>query len=409
MKYVLSVVGLELYALLLAWQQSLGGVRTDEAKMLLSIPYPHPPLLRWIVSQTEFLPFQEMLWRVLFASLLVQAVWLVWDMGKGLRPAVRLLAAATWLLSAAFLQQVGSITTAPVTAVFGLVFCWFSLCSWKNPSPSHSAPSSWPRGGRGQGEGLPLPSVLAFLWLLSLFTAYQVVLYLPIVVAVLRRLQVTWKWVACSVGVPLFLVGLYALGNPLSLDRFVDAGTLNMGKTVFQKFSEVGSAAMVGGGAVSAVVGLYGVILTRARALSLSLLFVAAFVFLSSRPYYAILFTPLFTSGVILLLRERPQWWKNIGIAYLFALLLLRPFPLGMMPGPAREVMQRLEQEGARGEVLISGSFGHEWQYESRLPIRRYRPEFLDEAGAIVCLGSCDDFGDSWRKLDGGPVDVWVR
>src|SRR3989338_1752916 len=169
-----AVIGLELLAILLAWLQSLGGVRTDEAKMLLNIPYPHPPLLRWIVSQTEALPFQEMLWRVLLASIVVQAVWLVWDMGRDLPRGARMVAAGAWLLSAAVLAQAGSITTALVTAVWGLVFCWFFVrLELETPSP------------RGR-EYIPWVTLL---WLFSLFTAYQAVLYVPILIAVILRLR----------------------------------------------------------------------------------------------------------------------------------------------------------------------------------------------------------------------------
>ena len=78
----LIIIGLQMYALLLAWMQSLGGIHTDEAKYLLDIPYPHPPLVRWMVSQTELYVHQEMLWRVVFATLMVQAVFLVWSLGR---------------------------------------------------------------------------------------------------------------------------------------------------------------------------------------------------------------------------------------------------------------------------------------------------------------------------------------
>ena len=78
MRRALIIIGLEGYALALAWIQSLGGVRTDEAKYLLDIPYPHPPLMRWVLNLTEGFTYQEMLWRMIFATLLVQAVWLVY-------------------------------------------------------------------------------------------------------------------------------------------------------------------------------------------------------------------------------------------------------------------------------------------------------------------------------------------
>src|SRR3989338_1016491 len=393
-----AVIGLELLAILLAWLQSLGGVRTDEAKMLLNIPYPHPPLLRWIVSQTEALPFQEMLWRVLLASIVVQAVWLVWDMGRDLPRGARIVAAGAWLLSAAVFAQAGSITTAPVTAVWGLVFCWFLINPHPNPLPSN-----------GEGRIPPIISLVGVYWLLSLFTAYQAVLYFPIVAAALRRRTVSWKYVACAVGFPLFLVGFYALSNPLSLDRFVDAGTLNMGKTFFQKLSDVGRTATVGGSIVGVIMGLWGIMRKRAWPLAISLLLVAAFIFLSLRSYYAVFFAPLFTGGILLLFREHPAWLQRVCIAYLLALFFLRPFPPEMAPISARLVMQRLGREWVEGEVLISGSFGHEWQYESRWPVRRYRPEFLQNAGAVVCLESCEDFTDQWRKVDGMPVEVWIQ
>lgn len=392
MIHIFSIIGLEALAILLAWLQSLGGVRTDEAKTLLNIPYPHPPLLRWIVNQTEFLPFQEMLWRVLLASMVIQAVWLVWRASVGMKRWPRLLACASWLGSAAVLLQAGTITTAPLIAVFGLFLVSFVL--WSEDD------SSW---------RLPGTCVLFLLWLAALFTAYQAVLYFALLVAALLRLRVSRLILVSVVGIPLCLIALSALSNPFSLDRFVDAGTLNVGKSFFQKFADVGSTAMVGGSIVGAIFGLYGMVLKRAWPLALSLLLVAAFIFLSLRSYYAIFFAPLFTGGVLLLLREHPAWWKKMGIAYVLALLFLHPFSPAMAPGPARTVMQRLAQEGVQGEVSIAGSFGHEWQYESAFPIRKYRSGFLDGAGAVVCLNPCDGLGDSWRKLDGVPVDVWVR
>lgn len=393
MVYCLSIVGLELYALLLAWAQSLGGVRTDEAKILLNIPYPHPPLLRWVVNQTEILPFQEMLWRVLLASILVQAVWLVWKAGAGLARGPRFLACVSWLCSGAVLLQTGTITTAPLIAVFGL-YLVTTVLQRENDSSTKKMPGA---------------CFLFLAWFAALFTAYQAVLYLPLLVAILLRLRVSRSSLFFIVDVPLLLVMLYVLSNPLSLDRFVDAGTLNVGKSLFQKIADLGGALMVAGSGVGALVGVYGMTRARSAPLLFSFLLVCAFVFLSFRSYYAILFAPLFVGGVILLLRERPEWWKKIGTAFILALFILHPLPLGLSPSPAREVMRRLQQEGVKGEVLIAGSFGHEWQYESSLPIRRYRPEFLKDAGAVVCLDVCGSLRNPWRKLRGTSVDVWVR
>ncbi|MBI2117605.1 hypothetical protein HYT95_01775, partial [Candidatus Peregrinibacteria bacterium] len=167
--------------------------------------------------------------------------------------------------------------------------------------------------------------------------------------------------------------------------------------------------AMVGGSMVGAVVGLLGIMLRRARALSLSILLVAAFIFLSLRSYYAIFFTPLFTGGILLLFREHPEWWKKIGAAFIIALFILHPFPLGLKPSLAREVMQALTKAGVHGEILINGSFGHEWQYESALPIRKYRLELLSFADALICLRPCEGIGTGWRRFMRTSVEVWSR
>lgn len=390
---LLAVIGLEFFALFLAFFQSLGGVRTDEAKMLLNIPYPHPPLLRWIVSQTEFLPFQEMLWRVLFASLLVQAVWFVWCMGRRLRPVLRFLVCALWLFSAAVLQQAGSIMTAPVTAVEGLVFCWLLLCRQETP----------PLRRR---EATPF---IAFLFLLSLFTAYQVVLYLPLVVAILRMRRVSWSCIAFLVGSSLFLVALYAFSNPLSLDRFVDAGMLNAGKSVYRKMAELGDVMIVGGSLVGSILGILGMMRARSFPLVFSFLLVAAFVFLSHRSYYAILFLPLFVAGVILLFSDTRRLLWPYATVLVFGLLSFSSLAFPSSPSPAREIIRELTRRGVFGNILINGSFGHEWQYESRLPIRRYRPEFLNDAGAVVCLQPCEGMASDWQKIGNMPEEAWVN
>ena len=116
----MTFIGLEAYAVALAVLQSLSGVRTDEAKYLLSIPYPHPPFLRSVMSATEWVPFQEMLWRVLLASLFIHAVWLIWDMVRGLDRQQRIALCGAWLLSGSILLLSGSILLAPVNAVQAL-------------------------------------------------------------------------------------------------------------------------------------------------------------------------------------------------------------------------------------------------------------------------------------------------
>jgi len=54
MRKLIAAVALQIYALLLAGVQLLGGVRTDEAKYLLNIPYPHPPLARFLQARAGY-------------------------------------------------------------------------------------------------------------------------------------------------------------------------------------------------------------------------------------------------------------------------------------------------------------------------------------------------------------------
>ncbi|MBI5156250.1 hypothetical protein HZA45_03180, partial [Candidatus Peregrinibacteria bacterium] len=120
----ISIIGLEAYAIILAFLQAMSGVRTDEAKYLLNIPYPHPPAARFLLGLTDGWAYQEFFWRFLFATLLVQAVFLIWSMGKILPRRDRFTLCGVWLFSAAFVAQTGSIMMAELTALQGLVFTW---------------------------------------------------------------------------------------------------------------------------------------------------------------------------------------------------------------------------------------------------------------------------------------------
>ena len=121
-KRLVAIVLLEIYALVLTtWQMGIG-IRTDEAKYLLNIPYPHPPLARFILNLTEAVPFQELLWRIIFASLIVQATWFIRGMAKNFPGTVQIALSIAWLGCMAILQQGGTIMMAPLTALQALVF-----------------------------------------------------------------------------------------------------------------------------------------------------------------------------------------------------------------------------------------------------------------------------------------------
>ncbi|MBT7337991.1 hypothetical protein HN801_04790, partial [Candidatus Peregrinibacteria bacterium] len=70
-------------------------------------------------------------------------------------------------------------------------------------------------------------------------------------------------------------------------------------------------------------------------------------------------------------------------------------------------MVNQLQSEGI---VLISGSFGHEWQYESEGTVMRYTPSLLSKAKAVVCLDACPGVsGYGFYQIENTAQEVWVR
>lgn len=392
--------GLELLAIVLAQWQALGGVRTDEAKYLLSIPYPHPPFLRTVISWTEFLPFQEMFWRLLLATLMVQAVWLLWDMTRSHHLEDRMVVCAGWLLSSAVLVQTGSIVLAPVIALMALMLLWL-----------RSRPEI---AGR-------MPALIALFWLAMVMTAYQGVLFLPLAWSVLRRAEKSLAMTLLSVVGPIVLLALWTLSNPLALATMVIHGSDGAVTSLADHLLGTAQLWIVGGAGIVSLVGTYGILRSRDWALIGSLVLVAAYVTTSvPYPFYAVLFTPLFAGGVWALFsgRRHPHAFPILACA-VFASAIVTWFSQPLRhPGPAREIMTAIDvavgtsRAGMNAApVLIAGFFGHEWQYESRLPIRRYKPAFAQDAAAVVCQQPCEPMFTTagWRRLNDVPVETWIR
>ena len=119
---LVTVLMLQLYAMLLAGVHFFEGLKTDEAKYLLNIPYPHPPFARSILSATEWVPMHEWWWRCIFATLLVQAVWLFVRCVPTDRMRARMVVLVMYLMSSALVMQAGTIMMAPLSALFGEFF-----------------------------------------------------------------------------------------------------------------------------------------------------------------------------------------------------------------------------------------------------------------------------------------------
>lgn len=390
MSRLISIIGLQIFAFALAFAQSLpGGVRTDEAKYLLNIPYPQPPLARWILGLTESLSFQDILWRIIFATLLVQAVWLVWDLSRDLPKEQRFILASGWLLSAGVLFQAGTVMMAPLTALFGLIFVWLAL--------------------RERGTAL----VVGLLWLASLFTAYQGVLYLPLVVWMLRKRKASLFQLAIYIDLSLAVLALYTLANPLALASFLNAGGENLNIPFVMWFWYLLRLWITGGSLALTILGITGMIRSRNWGLIGAFLLTSAFCLVSFREYYDILFTPLFIGGAYLLLKD---WKPRITIVpFLIVLLGSTALTYRFLPpivdlGPARETMQAIENRNQTGDVLINKYFGHEWQWESNLTIRRFKPALVKNAQAVICINQCEGFDvKGWVRLPGVSVEVWVK
>lgn len=381
----------EVYALVLALVQLHNGVRTDEAKYLLNIPYPHPPLARFLLHLVDGWIYQELFWRIVFATFLVQAVWFLIDLAGDLKPVARGALGASWLFSAAVILQAGTVMMAPLTALEMLLFLFLLL---RDDTTKHAG-------------------LIGLLWLASLFTAYQAVLFFPIVIALLHRYNGTRARKMAAFFVPVALLALYTLSNPLA----VAAMTIHAGKdaadTLATRIDAFLHVWFLGGGIVLSIVGLQGMIRERAAAIFASFLLVSAYVLLARFDYYAILFTPLCACGFLLLLRKHHVAALPVAVGTIIGtafLLLSTPLLLG--PSSAQSAMQRLGALGLKQPVLIAGPFGHEWQYASGdVTILRYAPSLAEHAGAIVCTASCPDIdaAKAWKRLGTLKPAMYVR
>lgn len=392
MQILISITGLQAYALVLAFLQSMSGVRTDEAKYLLNIPYPHPPAARFILGLTDGWIFQELFWRIVFATLLVQAVFLVWSMGKILSRRDRFVLCAVWLLSAALVTQAGSVMMASLTAVEGLVFTWL----WVRRDIEVTRFAGW----------------LALFWLLSLFTAFQAILFLPVVCAVFWRTKLPrWFRVLC-IAAPVALLLLYVLGHPLLAASILLAKGDNGALSLVERLKGVFIVWGITGSVWAAILGIAGIVSKRTGALFWTLVLLSVYVMVSFHEYYAILFLPVFIAGLVPALRHWPLPPPVVLSPVILGTILLfphlRPPP---RPDSARAVSALIEARHQTGSLLIAGSFGHQWEYESHLEIRRYRPELLKNAQAVVCLQACEDMKKQkgWETMSGAMIEMWVR
>jgi hypothetical protein len=184
---------------------------------------------------------------------------------------------------------------------------------------------------------------------------------------------------------------------------------MSTGLPIEESITRVLKLWVIGGSVALSILGLYGMVRSRDYALVLTLVLVTAYIFVGFRSYYAILFTPLLIAGLL----SAPRLLKSS--AFLLALQIVAGIaiflyvPFTELSG-ARSIGNALRAAGVHGEVLIEGSFGHEWQYLMPGPVKRYRPEFTKGVAVIVCLDQCAGIDlQEWQMLPGTKEEVWVK
>jgi hypothetical protein len=389
MRKVIAVFGLEVYALLLAALHYLNGVRTDEAKYLLNIPYPHPPLARFVLHTLDAWTYQEFFWRFVCASLVVQSVWIAVRFVAERKLPIQLAVALCWLFNTAVLYQAGTIMMSVLTALEAWIFI-----------------ALWLRDDRDTS----LTGLIGLWWIVSLFTAYQAVLFAPVVWALLSHQRSTRLQKILAFVLPVLLLGLYTLGNPLVIASILIHG--QNADSLSVRLLQLDQVWLFGGSVVLSVVGLYGMFRCRLWPLLLSFAFVVAYVFLARFSYYAILFLPLSMAGSLALIRSRQisAHLVAMGVLVVSIFFLETVSPL-TVPSPARRVIAEVSAAHVAGPVLIDGAFGHEWEYESHLQILRFSETLFPTAGAVVCLASCPlmDTEPDWEQIDATAPFVYIH
>jgi hypothetical protein len=252
--------------------------------------------------------------------------------------------------------------------------------------------------------------------LASLFTVYQSALYAPLVLSLLLRTHINKRLAYLYWLVPMGLLALYSFANPLAIASMFNVTNMDSGMTFGHKLWNIAWTYLLAGGALT-FVGLLGVLRSGRRDIQCAAALVLLFIALSAQYYYAILLTPILIGGLyVQLCRRRVNTTLFLVCQLALTVYFVHHDWPQMTQGPARATMNAVHAQGIGGTVIIDGFFGHEWSYESGAPVRRFTQNLSTDAEAkaeaIVCTKkTCEEDidTDKWVKLDGTPVEVWVR
>ncbi len=391
MRRVIAFFSIELLAIVFAILQWGIGVRTDEAKYLLSIPYPHPPFLRGVMGLTDGMANQELFWRLVSATLLLQSAWLIWWVAKKIRPDRAVACMILWPLCAAVLSQAGTVMIAVFNAVEGLVFLAAALLIVQKSNIDHVQ-----------------CFLLGLLWLFSLGSGYQAALYLPAVIVALHKSGARWKEIALYAFGPLALLALYSFANPFALARVVGTAGKDTALTLVDRLTVFGGLITFSGSGIVSILGVIGLLRLRNFAVLGSFICAAGYILLSNSPYYAVLLCPMLVLGAAWL--PLPKFWHWI----LVPLTAVVAFFLIHVPQRSPLVTAMTNLSRTDQPVLLVGPFGHEAQYMGTV-IRwsnTLKPEIADSAQSLVCTVECSGYATNFHmeeKTSAKGVVVYER
>ncbi len=398
-KIFIAIVLLEVIACFAVYIHLKSGVLTDEAKYLLSIPYPHPPAVREMMAWTKGWEWQEWFWRLVFASMMIQSIWLFASAQIMQEKKLMSIIALCFLFSPAIFLQSGTIMLVVPAAAFGMLM----VCALLHPSKTTKIPTI----------------LFGILWLFALLSVYHNILFAPLVWSAMHASQGTVREKKICFYGPILLLILYSLSHPLALASMIGVTKTHTSLGLMARGWQIAHTVLLGGGVLT-LTGIIGAILQKNRPLLLSLFATLALIFLSPQNYYAILLVPSLLAGTLFLLKQekaKPKILLALHIP-LSILIITQNFP-SQAPSVARETMAWLStnQQMTDALILIDGPFGHEWQYYSPLPLRKFSPtlrlEVEKQSQLLICTKqtSCESDIDEtlWKRKTGATLEVWER
>ena len=384
-----------LLALLLSIYHVQLGVHTDEAKYLLGIPYPHPPLFQFLLSSIDGWAFQEQFLRLLFAFALLSGSWIVWQLSDARYGKARFILVMSYFLAPSVLLYSGTVFMSVLTSIEFLLFLYLYDKSQKQPG------AAW------------IPCVTGFLWLVTLSTALQGVLIAPLVFVILRRTLPGAKGMLIWL-LPILVFFAMLGANPLSLASFaVNPGHLF--STQWRDFiGEALKVWLVAGGFLS-ILGTFALLLRRDIPVLLSFAILCGYILASPQPYYAVLPVPFLVFGCTRILDILEKYQRIFScITVCSTLIILYHFAPSTSEFRVRSFLGHLPANvlQSSGVLMISGYFGHDWQYESSLPVRKFSQSALNDAIAVICIDHCKNSvteDSHWKKFSDVPFPVYIR